>query len=72
MLLRSKLAPKLKKEDVAQVNQVFKEFAIVRIKEESKLKFSGAELVAVNMLPKSMNNQSSVKLVRDLLRRVRE
>ena len=41
MLLRSKLAPKLKKEDVAQVNQVFKEFAIVRIKEESKLKFSG-------------------------------
>lgn len=72
MLLRSKLAPKLKVEDVAQVNQVFKEFAIVRIKEESKPKFSGAELVAVNMLPKSMNNQSSVKLVRDLLRRVRE
>ena len=51
---------------------MFKEFAIVKISKEAKLKFSGAELVAVNMLPKTMTRQNSVKLVRDLLRRVRE
>lgn len=72
MLLRSKLAPKVKVEDIAQVIQIYKEFGIVKVREEAKSKFSGAELVAVNMLPKSMEKQNSVKLVRDLLRRVRE
>jgi len=54
------------------VNQVFKEFAIVKITAKAKIKFSGAELVAVNMLPKSLTKQNSVKMVRDLLRRIRE
>ena len=44
----------------------------MKLTEDARSKFSGAELVAVNMQPQSMAKQNSVRLVRDLLRRVRE
>ena len=73
MLLRSKLAPKLKPNDFEKVLKVYDHFVLVKLNRHGSQRFGGAEQVAVSM--RSMTNYSANRqahIVRELLHKLKE